>query len=120
MGALFTFTPNPNGGPTTILARVGVSFISSAQACQNAQEEIPDFNFDSVHAANRAQWNDLLGRIQVDTTNVNLETTQLFYSSVSLSFSLSISVLVNSPPCHFSSTELISHLRIVCPRFHFP
>jgi putative alpha-1,2-mannosidase len=82
MGALFTFTPNPSGGPTTILARVGVSFISSAQACKNAQEEIPDFNFDSVHAANRAQWNDLLGRIQVDTTNVDLETTQLFYSSL--------------------------------------
>ncbi|KAF5328370.1 hypothetical protein D9619_013241 [Psilocybe cf. subviscida] len=82
MGALFTFAPNPNNGPTTILARVGVSFISSAQACQNAQQEIPDFNFDAVHAANRAQWNDLLGRIQVDTTNVDLETTQLFYSSL--------------------------------------
>jgi len=82
MGALFTFNPAPAGKPTTILARVGVSLISTAQACANAQEEIPDFNFDGVHAANRAQWNDLLSRVQVDTTGVTLETTQLFYSSV--------------------------------------
>ncbi|KAH9474533.1 putative secreted glycosidase [Psilocybe cubensis] len=82
MGALFTFNPAPSGGPTSILARVGVSFISSAQACANAQEEIPDFDFDKVHAENRAQWNDLLSRVQVDTTGVDLETTQLFYSSL--------------------------------------
>jgi len=113
MGALFTFNPNPNNGPTTILARVGVSFISSAQACQNAQAEIPDFNFDGVHAANRAQWNDLLGRIQVDTTNVDLETTQLFYSSVRFSFfkSTTLRVLINT--YRFSFTELISRLRTV-------
>ncbi|KAF8965760.1 glycoside hydrolase family 92 protein [Flammula alnicola] len=82
MGALFTFSPAPGGQATSILARVGVSFISSAQACANAQEEIPDFDFDNVHASNRAQWNDLLSRVQVDTTGVDLETTQLLYSSV--------------------------------------
>ena len=84
MGALFTFSPAPAGNTTTILVRVGVSLISSSQACTNAEEEIPDFDFDSVHAANRAQWNELLGRVQVDTTGVPLETVQLFYSSVSL------------------------------------
>ncbi|KAF8153388.1 glycosyl hydrolase family 92-domain-containing protein [Crassisporium funariophilum] len=82
MGALFTFQPAPGGKTTSILARVGVSFISSAQACANAAEEIPDFDFDEVHSSNRAQWNDLLGRVQVDTTGVPLETVQLFYSSV--------------------------------------
>jgi putative alpha-1,2-mannosidase len=83
MGALFTFSPAPEGKTTSILVRAGVSFISSAQACANAEEEIPDFDFDSVHAASRAQWNELLGRIQVDTTGVALETIQLLYSSVS-------------------------------------
>ncbi|KAF8797553.1 hypothetical protein BYT27DRAFT_7228919 [Phlegmacium glaucopus] len=82
MGALFTFSPAPAGKTTTILVRVGVSFISSAQACANAEEEIPNFDFDSVHAANRAQWNELLGRIQVDATGIPLETVQLFYSSL--------------------------------------
>lgn len=83
LGALLTFAQAPSKQHTTILARVGVSFISTDQACTNAEEEIPDFDFDRVSAQNRAQWNDLLGRIQVDTTGVDSETTQLFYSSVS-------------------------------------
>lgn len=82
LGALFTFNPAPKG-KTTILARVGVSLISSAQACANAEEEIPDFDFDQVHSENRAQWNELLSRVQVDTAGVSQETVQLFYSSVS-------------------------------------
>lgn len=84
LGALFTFAPAPEGIPTVILARVGVSFISTEQACANAEEEIPDFDFNSVQAANRAAWNELLGRVQVDTTNVTTETVQLFYSAVGL------------------------------------
>jgi putative alpha-1,2-mannosidase len=84
VGALLTFSPAPGGGKTTILARVGVSFISSAQACSNANSEIPDFNFEGVRSASRAQWNDLLGRIQVNTAGVPTQTVQLFYSSVGI------------------------------------
>ncbi|KJA21326.1 glycoside hydrolase family 92 protein [Hypholoma sublateritium FD-334 SS-4] len=82
MGALLTFSPAPAGGTTSILVRVGVSFISSAQACANAEEEIPDFDFEGVHAANRAQWNDVLSRIQVDSAGVDSTTVTLFYSSL--------------------------------------
>lgn len=82
LGALLTFAPAPGGGKTVILARAGVSFISRAQACSNANSEIPDYNFDAVHSANRAQWNELLSRIQVDTTGVATEIVQLFYSSL--------------------------------------
>ncbi|KAF9259619.1 glycoside hydrolase family 92 protein [Marasmius fiardii PR-910] len=85
VGALFGFD-KASGGPTTVLARVGVSFISSEQACRNAEEDIPDFDFDRVHRDNRAQWNDLLGRIQVDTTGVSEDIVQLFYSSVYRSY----------------------------------
>ena len=81
LGALLTFNPAPRG-TTVILARIGVSFISSEQACANAEEEIPDFNFDEVHSNARAQWNDLLSRVQVDTADVPRETVELFYSSV--------------------------------------
>lgn len=81
LGALLTFNPAPRG-KTTILARVGVSLVSSKQACANAEEEIPDFNFDEVHRNARAQWNGLLSRVQVDTTGVPKETVELFYSSV--------------------------------------
>ncbi|KAH9846714.1 glycoside hydrolase family 92 protein [Lenzites betulinus] len=80
LGALFTFAPNGNG-TTSILARVGVSFISSEQACSNAEEEIPDFDFERVRSASRAQWNELLGRVQVDTSDVDPEIVDLFYSS---------------------------------------
>ncbi|KAF9461880.1 glycoside hydrolase family 92 protein [Collybia nuda] len=81
LGALFTWNPAPRG-KTTILARVGVSLISSAQACANAEEEIPDFDFERVRTENRRQWNELLGRVQVDVTGVEKETVQLFYSSL--------------------------------------
>lgn len=69
-------------GITSILARVGVSFISSEQACSNAEEEISDFNFESVRTAARAEWNELLGRVQVDTAHVDDEIVELFYSSL--------------------------------------
>ncbi|KAH9919561.1 glycoside hydrolase family 92 protein [Fomitopsis serialis] len=81
LGALFTFNPNPNG-TTTILARAGVSFISVDQACANAEEEISTFDFDGIQAAARAEWNELLGRIQVDPAGVNNDTVSLFYSSL--------------------------------------
>ena len=83
LGALLTFSPAPNGMETSILVRVGVSLISTQQACTNAQAEIPDFDFERVHRESRAQWNQLLGRVQVDPTGVPTETLQLFYSSVS-------------------------------------
>lgn len=83
LGALLTFPPSPSGVSTTILARVGVSFISTDQACANAEEEIPDFDFDGTVAASQAQWAELLGRVQVDTKGVDNETVELFYSSVS-------------------------------------
>ncbi|KAF8832765.1 hypothetical protein HHX47_DHR1001504 [Lentinula edodes] len=80
-GALLTFQPATNG-TTSILVRVGVSFISSAQACSNAEEEISDWDFERVHSDALAQWNELLGRVQVDPTGVEEEKIQLFYSSL--------------------------------------
>ncbi|KAH7921949.1 glycoside hydrolase family 92 protein [Leucogyrophana mollusca] len=84
MGALIGFPPSSNTThqPTTILARVGVSFISSAQACANAESEIPDFDFDGTWQTSRNAWNELLGRVQVDTQGVDKETVDLFYSSL--------------------------------------
>ncbi|EKM57353.1 glycoside hydrolase family 92 protein [Phanerochaete carnosa HHB-10118-sp] len=82
LGALFTFAPKTDNSITSIFARVGVSFISADQACANAESEIPDFNFDGARQAAFDQWDELLGRIQVDTTGVDANTTQLFYSSL--------------------------------------
>lgn len=61
---------------------MGVSFISSDQACANAEAEIPDFDFAGVRASAFNTWDELLGRIQVDTHGVDKNTTELFYSSL--------------------------------------
>ncbi|OBZ76795.1 hypothetical protein A0H81_02962 [Grifola frondosa] len=81
LGSLLTFAPNING-TTAILVRAGVSFISTSQACANAEQEIPDFDFDSVRSDARAEWNELLGRIEVQTDGVDDDIVQLFYSSL--------------------------------------
>ncbi|KAH7921950.1 glycoside hydrolase family 92 protein [Leucogyrophana mollusca] len=84
IGALIGFPPSSNTThqSTTILARVGVSFISSAQACKSAESEIPHFDFNATRQKSREVWNDLLGRVQVDTHGVDRETIDLFYSSL--------------------------------------
>ncbi|KAI0081607.1 glycoside hydrolase family 92 protein [Panus rudis PR-1116 ss-1] len=81
VGALLTFVPDGNK-TTAILARVGVSFISAEQACSNAEQEIPKLDFDGLLRSARAEWNELLGRIQVKTDNVDPEIVSLFYSSI--------------------------------------
>ncbi|PPQ74974.1 hypothetical protein CVT24_010275, partial [Panaeolus cyanescens] len=85
MGALLTFAPSPQfqTTPTTLLVRIGVSFISSSQACANAESEIPDFDFERVRAESRGSWGELLGRVQVDVGGGGglEEMRELFYSS---------------------------------------
>uniref|UniRef100_A0A0W0FVN3 Glycoside hydrolase family 92 protein n=1 Tax=Moniliophthora roreri TaxID=221103 RepID=A0A0W0FVN3_MONRR len=81
LGALFGWNLAPSG-QTKILVRVGVSFINADKACANAEQDIPDFDFNQVQAESRAEWNELLGRIQVDTEGVPEDTVKLFYSSL--------------------------------------
>ncbi|KAJ6496068.1 alpha-1,2-mannosidase, putative subfamily [Mycena sanguinolenta] len=79
-GILMGFAP---GTEHTLSARMGISWTSTDQACAYAEEEIPDISaFDTVHAAARAKWNDVLGTIEVDTTGVPRDTLELFWSSL--------------------------------------
>jgi predicted alpha-1,2-mannosidase len=48
-----------------VQAKVGISFISAAQARQNIQAEIPDWSFQAVHRANTALWNTELSKLQL-------------------------------------------------------
>ncbi|KAI0260073.1 glycoside hydrolase family 92 protein [Gloeopeniophorella convolvens] len=83
LGALVAFSPAHNS-QTVVLVRTGISFISSAQACSNAESEIPNFDFDGTRDAARAEWNDVLGRISVQvapgTEQQDMRT--LLYSSL--------------------------------------
>ena len=58
-------------------ARVASSFINEEQALQNLKE-LGDRNFDEVAAAGKAAWNDVLGRIEVSSENV--DNMRTFYS----------------------------------------
>lgn len=69
---------------SSILARVGISLISTDQACANAEEEIPDWDFERVVADSQDMWRDILGRVRVDAGSVDRNTTELLYSSVCL------------------------------------
>jgi putative alpha-1,2-mannosidase len=78
-GAFVRFQTSAN----PILARVGVSFISPAKACSNAEAEIPDFDFSDVSTAASNAWQDKLGRITVSTGGgVDLGLVTSFYSGI--------------------------------------
>jgi putative alpha-1,2-mannosidase len=60
--------------------RIGISFISEAQACRNGETEIPSFDFDGVRQTAKKLWNDALSRVEV--TGGTDDERKLFYSSV--------------------------------------
>ncbi|KAL4916223.1 glycosyl hydrolase family 92-domain-containing protein [Aspergillus aurantiobrunneus] len=66
----------------TIKARVGLSFISSAQACRNAEDEIPSFDFDATRSAAVNLWTEKLAPIRVSRTGVNSSFLTNFYSGI--------------------------------------
>ncbi|KAI5863750.1 glycoside hydrolase family 92 protein [Durotheca rogersii] len=67
---------------TPVLARVGLSFLSSEQACSNAESEIPDFNFDGVEKAATDAWRQKLSPITVSTVGVDEKYLTNFYSGI--------------------------------------
>jgi predicted alpha-1,2-mannosidase len=62
----------------TVQAKLGISYVSDANAQQNWQTENPDWNFAAIKAAAQQDWNDLLGRIQI--SGGDYAHTQMFYS----------------------------------------
>jgi predicted alpha-1,2-mannosidase len=48
-----------------IVMKVGISYTSIENANFNIQEELPDWDFDKIVTASKTEWNNLLGRIEV-------------------------------------------------------
>jgi predicted alpha-1,2-mannosidase len=70
----FTASGSYNGGEyvtfdtstsQVVQARVGISYVSVANARSNVDAEIPDWNFDGTRASAYQAWNARLGRIRV-------------------------------------------------------
>jgi predicted alpha-1,2-mannosidase len=62
IGATFNFPTRTN---QVVQAKVGISFISPEQAKQNVQQEIPAWNFATVHTAATALWNTELAKLNL-------------------------------------------------------
>ena len=73
-GAVVTFSCKRG---EKVHARVASSFISEAQAIQNL-EELGNSSFETLLQKGRQRWNDVLGRISVEDTNI--DNMRTFYS----------------------------------------
>ncbi|KAF2091703.1 glycoside hydrolase family 92 protein [Saccharata proteae CBS 121410] len=65
-----------------ILARVGVSLISSDQACTNAESEIPSFDFNATQSTAVDTWTRKLSPIVASTNSVSRDLLVNFYSGI--------------------------------------
>jgi putative alpha-1,2-mannosidase len=80
--------PLPGGGfirfsgldsTLAVNVRLGVSLISADKACLNAENEIPDFNYDTVRSAAEDLWRGKLQSVTVNDTGVNSTYKTMFY-----------------------------------------
>lgn len=60
--------------------KVGISFVSIAQAKRNVESEIPGFDFDQIRAEAVSTWNQALGVIEVK--GATSEQQQIFYTAL--------------------------------------
>jgi predicted alpha-1,2-mannosidase len=72
-----TFNTSSN---QTVQAKVGISFVSAANASANLAAEQSGFNFGSVQTAAHNAWNSQLGKIQIAGGTASQQ--QLFYTSL--------------------------------------
>jgi predicted alpha-1,2-mannosidase len=76
-GEYVTF--DTSGGPV-VQARVGISYVSVANAKANADAEIPGWDFDGTRAAAYQAWNARLGRIKV--AGGTADQQHIFYTAL--------------------------------------
>lgn len=69
-------TPNNE----SIMARVGISFMSVDKACHNAETEQPDFDFEDTVSTAEDAWRRKLDVISVDADGVSQELQTVFWS----------------------------------------
>ncbi|KAF6837704.1 glycosyl hydrolase family 92 protein [Colletotrichum musicola] len=65
-----------------IVARVGLSFISVEKACQNAEREIPKFDFKGTVDAAETVWAAKLSAVSIDARGVSEDMQTTFWSGL--------------------------------------
>ncbi|OHF01485.1 glycosyl hydrolase family 92 [Colletotrichum orchidophilum] len=82
LGAIFTFAETSSSAPTVVKSRVGVSFISTSQACRNVNAEIPaGTSLSSLRTATREAWTAKV-LSKVTTTETNKTKLNQLYSAL--------------------------------------
>lgn len=91
-----------------VLARVGLSFISSEQACQLAEDEISDFDFEGTQHIARAAWDEKMSPITVEPRGVDSSVLTNFYSGKLIGDELPSMILTQNRHLSdiYESTEL--------------
>lgn len=76
-GALLRFPSSARN----VQLKIGISFLSSLKAKENAKQEIPHWSFSQVHKSLLDKWEDLLCRIEIDK-NATLPQKRMFYTGM--------------------------------------
>jgi predicted alpha-1,2-mannosidase len=77
LGAFATFDTRRD---PVVQLKLGVSFVSIAQARQNLEGELPGWSFEQARAKARQQWSEALGKVEVD--GGTKEQRRIFYSAL--------------------------------------
>ncbi|USW51719.1 Putative six-hairpin glycosidase superfamily, glycosyl hydrolase family 92 [Septoria linicola] len=78
-GAFVHFKPPESDG---LKARVGLSFISTQQACDNAEREIPDFDLSLVRNATEEAWQEKLQGVSVQPGGASQALQMTFFTGI--------------------------------------
>ncbi len=68
-------------GHQEVRLKVGISFISVEQAKANAEEDLPDWDFEAARARLVAQWETLLQRVQISPLSTEKQK-RMFYTAL--------------------------------------
>lgn len=77
-GALFSYKNNPK----SVNIRVGISFRSTDQACQNAEQEVGSASFEDIEKKAKHLWQEKLSKIEIDVAGTPPDVVEMLYSSL--------------------------------------
>lgn len=77
-GALLYFK---NSASQTLQMKLAISFVSTAKAKQNLENEVQEWSFNQLLKETQQKWEKLLSRIEIDN-NASLEQKKMFYTGL--------------------------------------
>ncbi|MFR5757669.1 MAG: glycoside hydrolase domain-containing protein [Bacteroides cellulosilyticus] len=80
-----------------MILKIGLSSVSAEEAEANLKKECSNQSFEQIRTNARIAWENLLGQIQVETSDEDLKTsfyTRLYHTCQTLSQSMIIPVVI--------------------------